>query len=159
MKVASALASRHPPLWGSRFTRRLLGFGIRLVAETEGTAPCYWLGSQKSETTAQVAGVAERRSLVRSSRRPSAAVSGPEPLRNVAGSARWRWGRAARPRLLGGGDRGSAPGARRLKSWTNPTCSRTRGVAREAGVGPDGLWVEGAVFQKSARAPILKEPQ
>lgn len=48
-----------------------------------------------SETTARGAGVAGRRALVRSSPRPSAAVSGPAPLRNVAGSARWKRGRAA----------------------------------------------------------------
>lgn len=61
-------------------------------------------------------GSAGRRSLVRSSPRPSAAVSGPAPLRNVAGSAQSRRGRAARWRLLGGADRSSALGDRRPKS-------------------------------------------
>ena len=71
--------------------------------------------------------------MVRSSLRPSAAVSGPAPLRNVAGSARWRWGRTAGPRILGGGDCGSALGARCLKDKTSPTCSWTRGAEGRSG--------------------------
>lgn len=82
----------------------------------------------------------------------SAAVSGPSPLRNVAGSARRRRGRAAGPRLLGGGDCGSALGVRRLKDETSSTCSRTRGGGgwrKEWGVGPAGLWVGGACSPKT----------
>ena len=86
--------------------------------------------------------------MVRSSPRPSAAVSGPAPLRNVAGSARWRRGRAAGPRLLGGGDCGSALGARRLKDKTSQTCSRTRGGGGRSGGPSAGLWVGGACSPK-----------
>lgn len=80
--------------------------------------------------------------MVRPSPRPSAAVSGPAPLRNVAGSARWRRGRAAGPRLLGGGDCGSALGVRRLKDETSPTCSWTRGGGGRSG-GPSWWFVGG----------------
>lgn len=51
-------------------------------------------------------------------------------------------GAGCRPRLLGGGDggdRGSAPGARRLRSCTSPICSAPVGVGKGAGVGPAGL--------------------
>lgn len=80
--------------------------------------------------------------------RPSAAVSGSAPLRNVAGSARWRRGRVARRRLLGGGCLGSAPGTRHLKRSTSPICPRTVGVRKGAGVGPAGLWMGGACSPK-----------
>lgn len=98
--------------------------------------------------------------MVRSFPRPSAAVSGPAPLRNVAGSARWRRRRAAGLRLLGGGDGGSAPGARHLKDETSRICSRTRGGGgKERGSVLLVCGREVRVLQKSARAAILRDLQ
>ena len=42
-------------------------------------------------------------------------------------------GRTAGPRILGGGDCGSALGARCLKDKTSPTCSWTRGAEGRSG--------------------------
>lgn len=98
--------------------------------------------------------------MVQSFPRPSAAVSGPAPLRNVAGSARWRRRRAAGPRLLGGGDCGSAPGVRRLKDETSRICSRTRGGGGKSG-GRSCWFVGGRCMfsQISARPAILRDLQ
>lgn len=131
-----------------------------MAAEVLGTAPCYWLGSQMSETTTRVG-----REAVFGTALPeaSAAVSGPSPLRNVAGSARRRRGRAAGPRLLGGGDCGSALGVRRLKDETSSLPAL--GPVGVGGGGRSGGSVllacgwEAHVLQKPARAAILRELQ
>lgn len=63
-------------------------------------------------------------------------------------------------RLMGGGDRGSAPGARRLKDETSRICSRTPGGwGKERGSVLLVYAREVRVLQKSARAAILRDLQ
>lgn len=105
-------------------------------------APCYWLRSQLSETTARVGGGGGRWYVPREAQRRSV----------------WLCAPAQRGRKRAGGGGGfpgggfwvaaaSAP-PRHLKSCTSPICSWTVGARKEAGVGPAGLWMGGACSPK-----------
>lgn len=109
-KVARAQAASHPPLPLGESVLPAAGLasssdwlpGPRKLALAIGPRSCEfrpWAGWRGRR------GGARR---IRPSPRPRAAESGPAPLRNVAGSARWGAGTGGRAARRGGGERGSS---------------------------------------------------